>query len=56
MYGLVAVIRGMPSWKTVGPDSVPAGMLNSVTSNPSQFMRCFHGILVNVWNTGELPQ
>ena len=27
MDGMTAVIRGMPNWKTVGPDSLPAELL-----------------------------
>ena len=33
MDDMTAVIRGMPNWKAVGPDSLPAGLLNSTTPN-----------------------
>ena len=53
MDGMTAVIRGMPNWKTVGPDSLPAELLK--IDHP-EFIRYFHNLLVNVWRTGDVPQ
>ena len=47
------VIRGMPSWKAVGPDSLPAELLK--LDHP-ELIRCFHNLLVDVWRTGDVPQ
>ena len=53
MDNMMEVIRGMPNWKAVGPDSLPAEVLN--LDHP-EFIRYFHHLLVNAWNTGEVPQ
>ncbi len=45
--------KGMPNWKAVGPDGLPAELLK--IDHPA-FAQCFHNILVNVWLTGEVPQ
>ena len=29
MHAMTAVVRGMPSWNSVGPDSLPAELLSS---------------------------
>ena len=53
MDDMMGVIRGMPNWKAVGPDSLPAEVLK--LDHP-EFIRYFHNLLVNVWSTGEVPQ
>ena len=53
MDDMTAVIRGMPNWKAVGPDSLPAELLK--IDHP-EFIRYFHNLLVNVWRTGDVPQ
>ena len=53
MDDLTVVIRGMPNWKAVGPDSLPAELLK--IDHP-EFIRYFHNLLVNVWRTGDVPQ
>ena len=53
MDGMMGVIRGMPNWKAVGPDSLPAEV---VKLDHPEFIRYFHSLLVNVWRTGEVPQ
>ena len=45
MDGMTKVIRGMPNWKAVGPDSLPAELLK--IENP-EFIRYFDNLLVNV--------
>ena len=50
---MTEIIKGMPSWKAVGPDGLPAELLK--LDHP-EFVHCFHSILVNVWITGEVPQ
>ena len=49
----MAVIRGMPNWKAVGPDALPAEVLK--LDHP-EFIRHFHNLLVNVSSTGEVSQ
>ena len=53
MDDMPAVIRGMPNWKAVGPDSLPAEILK--IDHP-EFIRYFHNLLVNVWRTCDVPQ
>ena len=53
MDEIPAVVRGMPNWKAVGPDSLPAELLK--IDHP-EFIRYFHNLLVNVWRTGNVPQ
>ena len=53
MDDMMGVIRGMPNWKAVGPDSLPAEVLK--LDHP-EFIRYFHNLLVNVWSTGDVPQ
>ena len=53
MDDMTAVIRGMPNWKAVGLDSLPAEVLKL---DYAEFIRYFHNLLVNVWSTGEVPQ
>ena len=50
---MTEVIKGMPNWKAVGPDGLPAEVLK--LDHP-EFVQCFHSIIVNVWKTGEVPQ
>ena len=50
---MMGVIRGMPNWKAVGPDSLPAEILK--LDHP-EFIRYFHNLLVKVRSTGEVPQ
>ena len=45
MYDMIGVIRGMPTCKAVGPDSLPAEVLKL---NHPEFIRYFHILLVNV--------
>ena len=53
MDDMKGVIRGMPNWNAVGPDSLPAEVLK--LDHP-EFIRYFHNVLVNVRSTGEAPQ
>ena len=53
MDEIPAVVRGMPNWKAVGTDSLPAELLK--IDHP-EFIRYFHNLLVNVWRTGDVPQ
>ena len=53
MDDMMAVIRGMPNWKAVGPDALPAEVLK--LDHP-EFIRHFHNLLVNVSSTGEVSQ
>ena len=53
MDDTMGVILGMPNWKAIGPDSLPADVLN--LDHP-EFIKYFHILLVNVWSTGEVPQ
>ena len=50
---MTAVIRSMPIWKAVGPDSLPSELLK--IDHP-EFIRYFHNLCVNVWRTGDVPQ
>ena len=49
---MTGVTRGMPNWKAVGPDSLPAEPLK--LDHP-EFIRCFHILLVNVENGRRPP-
>ena len=48
---MTGVIRGMPNWKAVGPDPLPAELLKL---DRPEIIRCFHNLLVNVWRTEEV--
>ncbi|MEP4902203.1 MAG: reverse transcriptase domain-containing protein [Paracoccaceae bacterium] len=52
MYDMTAVIRGMPNWKAVAPDSLPAEFLN--IDHP-EVIRYFNNLRVKVWRTGDVP-
>ena len=45
MDDMTGVIRGMPNWKAVGPDSLSA---EAVKIDPPEFIRYFHNLLVDV--------
>ena len=49
----MGIIRGMPNWKAVGPDSLPGEVLK--LDHP-EFIRYLHDLLVNAWSTGDVPQ
>ena len=50
-------LRSMAKGKAVGPDELPAELLNLGLSDSSQeVLLAFHGIIVAVWMTGEVPQ
>ena len=53
MDDMTAGIRGMPSWKAGGPDSLPAELLK--IGHPELIRYC-HNLLVTVWRTGDAPQ
>ena len=54
MDEMTEALKGMSSWKAVGPDGLPAELLK--IDHPA-FAQCFHNILVTVWlTTGEVPQ
>ena len=53
MDAMTAVIRGMPNWKAVGPDSFPAELQKIY--HP-EFIRYFRTLHVNVRRTGDAPQ
>ena len=50
---ITAVIRGIPNWKALGPDSLPSELLKI---DHREFTRYFHSLLVNVWRTGDVPE
>ena len=52
MDEMMEVIKGMPNWKAVGPDGLPADVLKLDHPEDAQ---CFHSILVDVWITEEVP-
>ena len=52
MDEMTAVIRGMPNWKAVGPDSMPSELLEI---DDPEFIRYFHD-LFDVWRTEDVPQ
>ena len=54
MHDMMGVIVGMPNWKAVGPESLPAEALK--LDHPEFFRYFFHNLLVNVRSTGEVPQ
>ena len=47
MDDMMGVIRGMPNWKAVRPDSIPAEVLKL---DNCKFIRYSLNLLVNVWN------
>ena len=51
MDDMMGVIQGVPNWKAVGPDSLPAEVLKL---DHAEFIRYFHN--VNVWRTREVSQ
>ena len=54
MHDMMGVILGMPNWKAVRPESLPAEALK--LDHPEFFRYFFHNLLVNVRSTGEVPQ
>ena len=47
----------MANGKTMGPDELPAELLKLGLSDSShKILLAFHGIIVAVWMTGEVPQ
>ena len=53
MDEMTEVLKGLSNWKGVGPDGLPAELLEA--EHPA-FALCFPNILVNVWVTVEAPQ
>ena len=49
---MMEVIKGMPNWKAIGPDGLPAELLK--LDHP-EFVQCFLRILFDVCITGEVP-
>ena len=50
-------LRSMANGKAMGPDELPAELLKLEFSDSShKILFAFHGIIVAVWMTGELPQ
>ena len=52
MDDMMGVIRGMPNWKAVGPDSLPAEVLK--LDHP-KCIRYFHNLLVKCVEHGRSP-
>ena len=50
---MTEALKGMSHWQAVGPDGFPAELLK--IDHPA-FAQCFHNILANVWEPGEVPQ
>ena len=50
---MTGVIRGMPNWKAVGPDSLPA---EAPKHDHPAFIRYFNNLLVILWRMGEVLQ
>ena len=47
----------MANGKAMGPDELPAELLKLGLSDSShEFLLAFHGIIVALWMTGEVPQ
>lgn len=53
MDDMMAVIRGMPNWKAVEPDSLAS---ESLKRCHLEFTRYFPYSLANAWRTGDAPQ
>ncbi|MEP3106391.1 MAG: hypothetical protein ABJO54_04965 [Hyphomicrobiales bacterium] len=53
MEDMTAVFRGMPNWKAVGPDSLPAELQRM---DYPEFIRYFHNLLINVLRMGDVLQ
>ena len=53
MDEMTEALQGMPHWKGVGPDGLPAELLK--IDHPA-FAQCFHNILMDVWVAREFPQ
>ena len=50
-------LRSMSNGKAMGPDELPAELLKLALSDSShEILLTFHGIIVTVWMTGEVPQ
>ena len=50
-------LRSMVNGKAIGPDELPAELLKLGFSDSShEILLAFHGIIVAVWMTGEVPQ
>eukprot|EP00752_Nemacystus_decipiens_P007608 g6799.t1 len=49
-------IRGMANRKTVGPDDLPAEVIKLFLGGDQDLLHDFHAIVVEVWQTGEVPQ
>ena len=50
-------LRSMANGKAMGPDELPAELLKLGLSDSShEILVAFHGIIVAVWMTGEVPQ
>ena len=50
---MTGVIRGMPNWKAVGPDSLSA---EAPKHDHPEFIRYFNNLLVILWRMGEVLQ
>ena len=50
-------LRFMANGKAMGPDELPTELLNLGLSDDShEILLAFHGIIMAVWMTGEVPQ
>ena len=49
---MTQVLKGLPKLEAVGPDGLPAELLN--IDHPA-FTQCFPNSLANVWVTGNTP-
>ena len=52
MDDTTTVIRGMPNWRALGPDALPAELLK--LGHP-EFIWYFHNLLVKVWRMVDAP-
>ena len=50
-------LRFMANGKVMGPDELPAELLKlGFSDSPHEILLAFHGIIMAVWMTGEVPQ
>ncbi|CAB1113113.1 unnamed protein product [Ectocarpus sp. CCAP 1310/34] len=49
-------VREMANRKAVGPDDLPAELIKLFLDGDQGLLREFHAIVVDVWQTGDVPQ
>ncbi|CAB1110695.1 unnamed protein product [Ectocarpus sp. CCAP 1310/34] len=56
LFEVEEAVRGMANRKAVGPDDLPAELIKLFLDGDRGFLREFHAIVVDVWQTGNVPQ